>query len=58
MAEKKPGDDVNVEVDMVGKYVEKSVQGYFEGLQNGGDIKILQKMVERMVDESLRAGKK
>ena len=29
---KKAGEEVNVEVDMVGKYVEKSVQQYFEGL--------------------------
>jgi riboflavin synthase len=55
MAAKKPGEDVNVEVDMVGKYVEKSVQGYFESSGSGGDINILQKMVDRMVDERLRA---
>jgi riboflavin synthase len=55
MTAKKPGDDVNVEVDMVGKYVEKSVQGYFEGSGIDGDINVLQKMVERMVDERLRA---
>jgi riboflavin synthase len=55
MAGKKPGEDVNVEVDMVGKYVEKSVQGYFEGSGTGGDINVLQKMVERMVDERHRA---
>jgi riboflavin synthase len=55
MAGKKPGEDVNVEVDMVGKYVEKSVQGYFEGSGTGGDINVLQKMVERLVDERLLA---
>lgn len=55
MAGKKPGEDVNVEVDMVGKYVEKGVQGYFEGSGTGGDINVLQKMVERLVDERLRA---
>jgi riboflavin synthase len=55
MAGKKPGEDVNVEVDMVGKYVEKSVQGYFEGSGTAGDINVLQKMVERMVDERLKA---
>jgi riboflavin synthase len=58
MAGKKPGEDVNVEVDMVGKYVEKSVQGYFEGSETGGDINVLQKMVERMVDERIRASQK
>jgi riboflavin synthase len=54
MAGKKVGEDVNVEVDMVGKYVEKSIQGYFEGSASGGDINILQKMVERMVDERMK----
>ncbi|OCK96102.1 Lumazine-binding protein [Cenococcum geophilum 1.58] len=51
-AAKKPGEDVNVEVDMVGKYVEKSVAGYFEG-KTGGDFAILEKMVSRIVDEKL-----
>jgi riboflavin synthase len=55
MASKKPGEDVNVEVDMVGKYVEKSVQGYFDGSGTAGDVNVLQKMVERMVDERLKA---
>ena len=54
MAGKKVGEDVNVEVDMVGKYVEKSIQGYFEGSSSGGDINILRKMVERMVDERMK----
>jgi riboflavin synthase len=54
MAGKKADEDVNVEVDMVGKYVEKSVQGYFEG-SGTGDINILQKMVERIVDERLKS---
>lgn len=53
MASKKPGEDVNVEVDTVGKYVEKSVEGYFNS-NGGGDIAILQKMVERIVDERLK----
>ena len=56
MGEKKAGEEVNVEVDMVGKYVEKSVRGYFEGLegQEGGSIQILEKMVGRMVNERLK----
>ncbi|KAF2085041.1 riboflavin synthase alpha chain [Saccharata proteae CBS 121410] len=53
MAGKKAGEDVNVEVDMVGKYVEKSVEGYFDG-KAGGDIAILEKMVNRLVDERLK----
>lgn len=55
MASKKPGEVVNVEVDMVGKYVEKSVQGYFEGTAGSGEFNVLQKMVERIVDERLKS---
>ncbi|KAI4123661.1 MAG: hypothetical protein LQ347_006066 [Umbilicaria vellea] len=55
MGGKKAGDAVNVEVDMVGKYVEKSVQAYFEGLEPGksGEGGVLEKMVGRLVDERL-----
>ena len=53
MGNKKKGDDVNVEVDMVGKYVEKSVAGYFEG-KTGGDMAILERMVARIVEEKLK----
>ncbi|KAI9746923.1 MAG: Riboflavin synthase alpha chain [Candelina submexicana] len=53
-AGKKKGEDVNVEVDMVGKYVEKSVAGYFTGMSaDGGGV--LEKMVQRMIDERLKA---
>lgn len=52
-AKKKPGDEVNVEIDMVGKYVEKSVQAYFD-TQAGGDTGILQKIVGRLVEEKLQ----
>jgi riboflavin synthase len=52
-AAKVEGDDVNVEVDMVGKYVEKSVAGYFEGAQGTGGNAALEKMVAKMVDERL-----
>lgn len=52
-AGKKPGDFVNVEIDIVGKYVEKSVQGYFAGTA-GGDFGVLEKMVGRIVDEKLK----
>ena len=54
MSKKKRGDDVNVEVDMVGKYVEKSVAAYFEGSEwDGGSM--MEKMVQRMVDERLKS---
>ncbi|KAJ5585175.1 uncharacterized protein N7459_004975 [Penicillium hispanicum] len=52
-AGKKPGDYVNVEIDIVGKYVEKSVQGYFAGTA-GGDFAVLEKMVARIVEEKLQ----
>lgn len=52
-AAKKVGEDVNVEVDQVGKYVEKSVAGYFEGSTHG-EFAILEKMVAKLVDERLK----
>jgi riboflavin synthase len=48
------GDDVNVEVDMVGKYVEKSVTSYFEDVA-GGNPAILEKIIERIVGEKLKS---
>jgi riboflavin synthase len=51
-ASKKTGDEVNVEIDIVGKYVEKSVQGYFEGTQQGNPA-VLEKMIERIVEAKL-----
>ncbi|EMC92603.1 hypothetical protein BAUCODRAFT_95723 [Baudoinia panamericana UAMH 10762] len=54
MGKKRKGEDVNVEVDMVGKYVEKSVAAYFEGSQGSGGA-MLEKMVQRLVDERLQA---
>ncbi|EEQ27814.1 Riboflavin synthase alpha chain [Microsporum canis] len=53
-AKKKPGDTINVEIDLVGKYVEKTVQGYFEG-QTGGDSAALEKMVDRLVEKKLKS---
>ncbi len=55
-AGKRPGDGVNVEVDQIGKYVEKAVEGYFSQ-GSSGEPAILQKMVERIVDARLRAAK-
>ncbi len=54
MASKPVGDNVNVEVDMLGKYTGKSVESYFESGSGGAPI-ILQKMVERIVEEKLAA---
>ena len=53
-ASKLSGEDVNVEVDQVGKYVEKCVAGYFESSAQG-DFAILEKMVLKMVDDRLKA---
>lgn len=55
-ASKKPGDEVNVEVDQIGKYVEKAVEGYFSK-GSSGEPAILQKMVERIVDARLQSAK-
>lgn len=52
MGGKKVGESVNVEVDMVGKYVEKSVDAYFNE-KGGGYFPILEKIVGRIVDERL-----
>lgn len=54
MGKKREGQEVNVEVDMVGKYVDKSVRGYFEGERGETEMKMLEKIVGRMVDERLR----
>jgi riboflavin synthase len=51
-AVKSEGDDVNVEVDMLGKYAVKSVEGYFAGETAPEG---LQRMVEKIVEEKLAA---
>ncbi|KFY24094.1 hypothetical protein V493_05450 [Pseudogymnoascus sp. VKM F-4281 (FW-2241)] len=51
-ASKPVGGDVNVEVDMMGKYAAKSVEGYFEG---GGVPVALQKLIEKIVEDKLAA---
>lgn len=52
MGGKKVGESVNVEVDTVGKYVEKSVDAYFKE-KGGGDFPVLEKMVGRILDGRL-----
>ncbi|KAI6244937.1 Riboflavin synthase [Erysiphe necator] len=52
-AAKKVGDDVNVEVDQIGKYVEKMVEGYFLEGTNGAPV-TFRKVVEKIVDEKLQ----
>ena len=54
MAAKREGEEVNVEVDMVGKYIEKSVRGYFERLkEEGSGGGVLERMVGKIVDERM-----
>lgn len=52
-AGKLAGDEVNVEVDQVGKYVEKSVVGYFEEGRTGAPV-VLDKLVAKLVEEKLK----
>ena len=58
-ASKRVGEEVNVEVDMVGKYVEKSVRGYFDGLEKGsgkgGGGGVLERIVGKIVEEKMRS---
>lgn len=54
VAKKEVGDEVNVEVDMVGKYVEKSVAGYFEGAGGSGNVTVLERMVGRILEEKMK----
>ena len=54
MGKKRKGEDVNVEVDMVGKYVEKSVAAYFESAV-GESPAVLERMVKKLVDERLNS---
>ena len=53
-AAKGEGKLVNVEIDMVGKCVEKSVRAYFEDTQRG-EAAVLEKMVEKIVGEKVAA---
>jgi riboflavin synthase len=53
-AAKREGEEVNIEVDMVGKYVEKNVTAWFEG-RNGEEVQVLEKLVGRLVEEKLKA---
>lgn len=52
-AGKKAGEEVNIEVDMVGKYVEKNVAAYFE--EGAGTNSVIARLVERVVEEKLKA---
>ena len=57
VAAKKPGDLVNVEVDVMAKYAHKSLAGYLGGKTLDEPMPVLKALVQRAVDEAL-AGKK
>ena len=57
-AKKGKGDEVNVEVDMVGKYVEKNVAAYFAAEGEKGQNGWIQKIVEQTVSKTAGAASK
>jgi riboflavin synthase len=55
LAKKKEGESVNVEVDVLAKYAEKSMAGYFAGAGDGVLKPIVEKMVQSMVAQAMGA---
>jgi len=51
-ASKMEGDLVNVEVDMIGKYVEKNVMAWFES-KSDGEGPALERLIARLVDQRM-----
>jgi len=49
LARKQVGAKVNIEVDMVGKYVEKSVVAALDGVSGEGLTALVEKVVERVL---------
>jgi len=54
-AGKKAGEQVNIEVDMVGKYVEKNVAAYFE--EGAGTNGVIAGLVEKIVEQKLKTSR-
>ncbi|KAF3017534.1 Riboflavin synthase alpha chain [Neopestalotiopsis sp. 37M] len=54
LAQKKEGDSVNVEVDMMAKYAEKSMAGYLQG-DEGALKPIVEKIVQDLVAQAMGA---
>jgi len=55
LAAKTPGDLVNVEVDVMAKYAEKTVAAFLGGQAGDAPLPVLEKMIERIVAEKLAA---
>lgn len=54
LAQKKEGETINVEVDVLAKYAEKSMAGYLQS--EGGALKpLVEKMVQNLVAQALGA---
>ncbi|KAI1356951.1 riboflavin synthase-like protein [Xylaria sp. FL0043] len=58
LAKKKEGESVNVEVDVLAKYAEKSMAGYL-GAQGGGNLfkPVIERMVQDLVAQAMGAHK-
>ena len=53
LASKREGDDVNVEVDVLAKYAEKSMAGFL-GSQGEAQVKsVIEKMVQNLVAQAM-----
>lgn len=53
LAQKREGDTVNIEVDMMAKYAEKSLAGILGSASGSASIPLLEKTVERIVAQGL-----
>lgn len=54
VAAKKAGESVNIEVDMMAKYAEKSLAGMLGGSDGETSIPLLEKLVQRIIDQQSR----
>lgn len=52
LAQKKVGDSVNIEVDVLAKYAEKSMAGYLKG-DEGALKPIIEKMVQNLITQAM-----
>lgn len=52
IAQKKAGDSVNIEVDMMAKYAEKSVAGMLGAEGGSASIPLLEKLVKQIIDQN------